>query len=57
MDWNILIVFGIGIGAYLVLLGLFTLIKYLRNKRKLKKELEEDGKEQEKNGADETRFY
>lgn len=49
MNWNFLITFGIGLGVYFVGLGIFTLIKYLRNKKRLEKEIEEqksDEKEQ-----------
>lgn len=43
MNWNILIAFGIGIGAYLVGLAVFCTIKAIINKNKLKKELKEHG--------------
>lgn len=41
MNWSFLIAFGIGIACYFVALGIFVLIKYLRNKKNLKKQEEE----------------
>lgn len=42
MNWNVLLTFGIAIGAYLAFLGLWTLIKYHKNKKRVKKEIEEN---------------
>lgn len=48
MNWTTLICFGAGIGLYLVGLGIFTLIKRSKNKKKFKKEIEEhEQKEQQ----------
>lgn len=47
MNWNFLITFGIGLGVYFVGLGIFTLIKYLRNKKRLEKEIEEQKSDEE----------
>lgn len=41
MNWNFLITFAVGVGVYLVVLGIFTLIKRHRNKKKFEKEQEE----------------
>lgn len=41
MNFNFLITFGIGIGVYLVGLGIFVLIKYLRNKKKFEKDMKD----------------
>lgn len=45
MNWSVLIWFGVGIGAYLIGLGVFTLIKFIFNKRKFKKEVASHEKE------------
>ena len=38
MSFNFMIWFGIGLGVYLIGLGVFTLIKRIINSRKVKKE-------------------
>ena len=41
MNWSFLIAFGIGLAVYLLFLGILALVKYLKNKKKLEKEVEE----------------
>lgn len=48
MNWSFLIAFGIGLGAYFIVLGIIVLVKYIRNKKKLEKEIkEQDGQIEE----------
>lgn len=47
MNWNFLITFGIGIGVYLIVLGIIALVKYQRNKKRLDKEVKEDEQSKE----------
>lgn len=45
MNWTYLITFGIGIGLYLIGLGVWTLIKRHNNKKKFEKECKEKDEE------------
>ena len=48
MNWSFLIAFGIGLACYFAGLGIFVLIKFIRNKKKLEKEIkEQDVKDEE----------
>lgn len=47
MNWNFLITFGIGIGAYLIVLGIIALIKYRKNKKRLENEVKKDEQNEE----------
>ena len=47
MNWSILITFAIVLGCYFIGLIIFVIVKYAINKKKLKKELEENEKEQD----------
>lgn len=47
MSFKFIITFFIGLGVYLAIIGLITLIKFLKNKKKYKQELEEKAKEEE----------
>lgn len=51
MNFKTLLAFGIGIGAYLLIMGAYALIKYFRNKKKLQKEIavKQDEQIEEKN--------
>ena len=40
MNWSFLVTFGVGIAVYLFVIGVIALFKFLRNKKKLKKEKE-----------------
>lgn len=49
MNWNFLITFGICLGAYFVILGVVVLVKYIKHKKSLEKEIKEyveDGQEE-----------
>lgn len=47
MSFKFIITFFIGLGVYLAIIGVITLVKFLRNKKKYKQELEEKSKEEE----------
>lgn len=54
MNWTTLICFGVGIGIYLLGLGVFTLIKHARNKKKFAKEVKEHEEQEAKSQQDEN---
>lgn len=41
MSFKFIITFFIGLGVYLAIIGVITLVKFLRNKKKYEKELDE----------------
>lgn len=46
MNWSFLITFGVGVGVYLFVIGIIALLKFFRNKKKLKKDEENYNNEQ-----------
>lgn len=52
MNWSFLMWFGIGLCCYFVGLFVFAVIKYNINKKKFKKEVKENVKEENQNAID-----
>ena len=42
MNFNFLISFFIGLGVYLLVLGIITIVKHIRNKKKVDKEINQN---------------